>query len=111
MGGSERNEAELGVSAGLMAWTSSPVGPVAGAVLAVFIVLLLGVYCLRHQAANRARQNATATAVGNAGDCASTGLLVGDEGGGETEGDASNQSACSRNHSVSRITLSNTADQ
>uniref|UniRef100_A0A0R3W6P9 VWFA domain-containing protein n=1 Tax=Taenia asiatica TaxID=60517 RepID=A0A0R3W6P9_TAEAS len=103
MSGGERSEAELGVSAGLMAWTNSPVGPVAGAVLAVFIVLLLGVYCLRHQAANRARQNAAATAVGNAGDCASTGLLVGDGGGGGTEGDASNQSACSRNHSGEKV--------
>ncbi|CDS43443.1 cache domain containing protein [Echinococcus multilocularis] len=103
MGGGGRSEAELGASAGLMVWTNSPVGPVAGAVLAVFIVLLLGVYCLRHQAANRVRQSATATAVGNVGECASTGLLVGSGGGEATEGDASNQSACSRNHSGEKV--------
>ncbi|VDM16916.1 unnamed protein product [Hydatigera taeniaeformis] len=103
MSGSERSETELGVGAGLLAWTNSPVGPVAGAVLAVFIVLLLGVYCLRHQAANRARQNASAAAAGNAGECVSTGLLVGDGVGGGTDGDASNQSACSRNHSNEKV--------
>lgn len=42
-------------------WPNSPVGPVAGAVMAIFIVVVLGVYCLRHQAsAARRRRNAAA---------------------------------------------------
>ena len=98
----ERSESALGPNGGLTSWTNSPVGPVAGAILAVFIVLMLGIYCLRHQAANRAQQNAAAALA--AGDCVSAGLIVcGGVSGGEggVDGDSSKQSACSRNHSVS----------
>lgn len=91
-----------GGGVGLMAsWSNSnPVGPVAGAVLAVFIVLLLGIYCLRHQAASRARQNAALSAE-NCTDCGMAGLLGGER---HTEGDSANQpSECGKNHPVSVI--------
>lgn len=84
-------------------WTNSnPVGPVAGAVLAVFIVLLLGIYCLRHQAANRARHNAAiaeALAAELERDCAVAGLLNGNRGGDK---DHEGQSGCGKTHSVSK---------
>ncbi|KAM7533191.1 hypothetical protein Aperf_G00000125491 [Anoplocephala perfoliata] len=103
--GERNNVAGGGGAAGLMAaWSNSnPVGPVAGAVLAVFIVLLLGVYCLRHQAASRARQNAAAAALaaGNCADCGMTGLLGGERR--TTDGDSANQSGCGKNHQGDKV--------
>ncbi|VDM05474.1 unnamed protein product [Schistocephalus solidus] len=41
---------------GGFSWPNSPVGPVAGAVMAVFLVVVLGVYCLSHHVSGRMRQ-------------------------------------------------------
>ncbi|VDO14844.1 unnamed protein product [Rodentolepis nana] len=107
IGNGERSDLLVGgggVGSGLLAaWTNAnPVGPVAGAVLAVFIVLLLGVYCLRHQAANRARQSAAAGALaaGNGGDCVITELLNGD---GDTDCDPNHQAGCGKSHSGDKV--------
>ncbi|VDD84155.1 unnamed protein product [Mesocestoides corti] len=85
------------VSDGSMAgWSnsiSSPVGPVAGAVMAIFIVVILGVYCLRHQTANRLRPAAPDDALLSAGTTnAAPGLEVGRDGGPEGQGNNSSQS-------------------
>nr|VZH97585.1 unnamed protein product [Spirometra erinaceieuropaei] len=75
-----------GVGGGL-GWPNSPVGPVAGAVMAVFIVVVLGVYCLSHHASGRMRQantalNGEAVLLADSANPSDPTLYGGDVGGG-----------------------------